>query len=237
MNHPADQFVGMCLRPAGREIWTPRADPPLTHAERNLYGMGFAPAAAPVIAAAGPAAPVVAAGVAIATAIAALASKFGPDPRNVPDTQNLESAQIALNKLWYEVSGEELPYNCTPGLCGKQGVMIFAVSQYPNVPYGAAGNPAVNIDNAIQQAEGIISYAYSLMQKPDSRNSPMFSGGGTRHVELLRKVKAARAGGVTTKTASLSTGVTAPVTMQGLLYSPWTWLAVAGGAYLIWGRN
>jgi len=119
-----------------------------------------------------------------------VASFFGSDPRKVPDTQVTEATQIALNNLWFQISGEQLPSNCVPGQCGAQHVAIFQNSAYPNVPYGPLGNPAADIDVAINTAEQIINGAMARLQRPQSRNNPEFTANDI--LALLEKVKAAR---------------------------------------------
>lgn len=129
------------------------------------------------------------------TGITKLGSKLfggiGPDPRKVPDTQMVEKGQRVLNDLWYKVSGEQLP--------------LFGITAYPNVPYGAAGNPNVNIDEIIMQGNAIIQEVYNAMQRPESRQNTFFTNPGSGVMMLFQKVKNARAQAPVGITAGLLT--------------------------------
>jgi hypothetical protein len=129
-----------------------------------------------------------------ALAIGSLLARFlhiGSDPRKVPDTQVTEATQIALNELWYHVSGEQLPTNCTPGQCGNQHVAIFSSSAYPNVPNGPGGDPGVDIDQAIAAAQQILAAGVQRLLRPESASNPEFTSNNV--LALLKNVRNARA--------------------------------------------
>lgn len=167
---------------------------------------------------AGPAAPFLLAGGAL---IDVFSSIIGPDPRNVPDTQVIEAAQISLNQLWLAISGEQLPINCVPGRCGAQRVNIFQSSAYPNVPKGAAGDLAIDINQAIAQANQVITQARSMLLKPASAQNPFFApGGGNNIVGLLQRMAAARAAQAgTTAGVSGARGLSLPGLLTGGAFS------------------
>ena len=135
---------------------------------------------------------------------------FGPSPWNVVDTSVIEAGQIALNQLWYLVSGEAIngvQHTTTPGQAGKEGVAIFTQSKYPNVPKGAAGDPSVDIDQAIAAADKIVADALSMVHREESRSNPFFTGGGNKIPALLRKMKTAREAAAATAAAQTSATV------------------------------
>ena len=203
-----DSFCASALRQPRERVRFPSPRAPLTRAERNLAGLGYAygmgvtgkqatqsaaSTAAMIAPATGPAAPFVLAAAGIVSLFSAIFG--GSDPRKVPDTQAVESAQIALNQLWYQVSGEKLngiEHAVVPGESGRSGIPIFTTSKYPNVPYGPAGNPDVNIDQAIANARAIVQEAASRMQRKESLKNSFFTTNGSGRIALLEQVKAAR---------------------------------------------
>ena len=103
----------------------------------------------------------------IVAAITSLFS-FGYNPQKLNDTAVTENVQIALHKIWYQLTGEDLGMNCTPGQCGAQHVAIFTTSQYPNVPDGPSGNPAADINVVIQSAQQIIGQGRGALVRSQS---------------------------------------------------------------------
>jgi len=150
---------------------------------------------------------------------------FGPDPRNVPDTQLTEAMEIVLNQLWFKVSGEQLPTSCDPGRCGAQRVAIFQPSAYPNVPNGSTGDPNVDIDQAIAQANALISDSRQRLLRPASRSNPAFTQNPI--LLLLNRVRDARLNPATAATAVL------PASSAAVAALP-TWLWWVGGGLLAW---
>ena len=164
----------------------------LTVQQAGNYGAAGGSTAASILAlspATGPLAPFVAAG----AGLAALASAIfkGANPQEGVDSSKIEAGGIAINKLINEITGENLPTNCTPGQCGKQGVAIWSNSKWPDVPYGATGNPNINIDDAISQVQNLVAQIRSQMTLQQSLSNPFFSG--PYMIGLLNKIKAARA--------------------------------------------
>lgn len=181
-------------------------------------GAGTALSIAPMT---GPAAPFVAAGAGLTELFSSLF--HGADPREAVDSAKIEAGGIAINKLINEITGENLPTNCTPGQCGKQGVAIWSNSKWPNVPYGATGNPAINIDDAISQVQNLVAQIKSQMVLQQSLSNPFFSG--PYGIGLLEKIKAARAKASPVSTAA--NAITSSLYNGSLL--PW---ALVGGGLL-----
>lgn len=218
-----EDFCNGALRPACQEPMFYTYEPPLTEGER---GLGFMYVAA---AAAGPSAPFVLAASAIASILAPLIGKIGPDPRNIPDSATIEAGQIALNRLWYDVSGEKLPWECVPQQCGVQRVAIYTPSKYPSVPKGPGGDLSINIDAAIGQADAIVQQAAARLLNPErSGKDQFFQPGGRNNIPgLLRQMKTYRQKAAATAAAS---GVTAATGIPGAGISPLALLGIGAAA-------
>jgi len=102
-------------------------------------------------------------------AVAVLLSffKFGYDPKKLNDTALTEALIIGFNQAWEQITGEHLPYNCTPGQCGKQHVAIFTRSQWPNVP-NPGGIPGVDFNGIIAAFSQAIEQGRAQLQRPQS---------------------------------------------------------------------
>ena len=191
-------------------------------------GLGFTPiiAAAP---AAGPAAPIVAAVAAIATAAALLIKFFkgrGYDPNKLQDTAITEAFRIGANGLWNDLTGDNLPVNCTPGQCGAQNVAIFTASRFPDVPY-PAGRSGTDIEQYVAALQAAIADARSKLVRPESVAG--FDQNANYFLTLLAQVRQLRAqqGPVSSITQGLEDLVAGKGSIVSLL--PW-----AIGAYAVY---
>ena len=109
--------------------------------------------------------------------IAALFTKifgFGYDPKKLNDTAVTESVQIGLHSLWNDLTGDNLPVNCTPGQCGKQHVAIFEGSNYPAVPY-PAGRPGMDVNQVIAATQQLIAQGRQQLVRPESVSAYEFN--------------------------------------------------------------
>lgn len=218
MNHARhfERFSGMALyENPGRVILT-LPDPPLTLAERRSFhsrrtrpgdsGLGLTTPTARKIGATvgsglisaapatGPAAPFVLAAGAIVTAISAIF--HGADPRQVPDTQVTELADVAASKVYAAMSGETVADTGYGQVANATGPFPSGV-KYPNVPYGAAGNPNLDPDQAAQQVQAISDAAKSQLQLAKSAQNTFYTSRVPNFIAIFGKMKAARASGQT----------------------------------------
>lgn len=136
--------------------------------------------------------PVIAAGIlAGASIFQVLFGRRGKD--KLHDTAVVEAAQEAFNVIWYEVSGEAIDgvrELTQPGQYGRAGIGLFRASQYPNVPDGPAGNPAVDLDRAMESARATYDEAARAMKRRQSVDN--LRGNFDRVMDLLGRVKQAR---------------------------------------------
>jgi hypothetical protein len=188
-------------------------------------------AAAPVIAASGPAAPIVAAVVGIASLIMGLVKlfKFHGDPRDPLDAGAVEAGTVACYNIWYLVSGEALAGAGFPENNVKNpATWSLRSSAYPNVPKGPRGDPNADIDQAIQGVQDVVAQVQSQLVDPNSEHykkslqNPFFTNGGAGVIPLLEKVKAAREAAAVAPTGTLPASQTTaasllPLAAGGLL--------------------
>lgn len=104
---------------------------------------------------------------------------IGNDPRKVPDTQIVVNYSQRVNELWERVSGERLPH--------------AGISAYPNVPKGPGGDPAVNIEEIIRQANLLVEEAFNQIQlKKRASANPFFSNRAGGIIGLMERMADAR---------------------------------------------
>lgn len=125
---------------------------------------------------------------AILAAVGALLSffKFGYDPKKLNDTALTEALIIGFNQSWEALTGEHLPYNCTPGKCGDQHVAIFTRSQWPNIPY-PGGVPGVDLDSYLSAFQQAIAEGRSKLLR--SQSLADYDANANYILTLLNQVK------------------------------------------------
>ncbi len=168
----------------------------------------------------------------VASLLPLIFRKWGYNPQKLHDTQVVEAAQMAFNLIWFQVTGEALDgirEIAPPGQYGAQHKQLFGQSQYPNVPAGPLGDPAIDIDTAISSATLTFRDAASTMQRPES--IPNIQGNYDALINLLNRVKEARkAAGPLASIDQLMP----PAVRTAVAAIPGGWLTVAAaGAFLV----
>lgn len=129
-------------------------------------------------------------GAALAVVPLALAA-FGigkPNWKKLDDTLIIVEAQIALNKIWLQLSGEALigargevqAGDCFPEKFGGGGrdchVQLFGTrTKYPNVPGGRTGFENVDPRQAVAAAQALIREAQTNLKRSVSLKNPFFT--------------------------------------------------------------
>lgn len=165
---------------------------------------------------------------AILAAVGTLLSffKFGYDPKKLNDTALTEALIIAFNQSWEQITGEHLPYNCTPGKCGSQHVAIFTRSQWPNVPY-PGGVPGVDLDTYISGFAQAIAEGRTKLLRTQSLAD--YDANSNYVMTLLNQVKQRAAENVAANPLNAITSAFSSGNVGGLL----PWLLGGAGVYLL----
>jgi hypothetical protein len=199
-----DDFCGIALYESPARTRTTIEQPPITRAERAARqdaGLGLttqegqsltmAAASVPIAAAAGPLAPAVMLAAAYAPTWSSPLKWFGPSPYNVPDTLVTQAAEVAVDQIYGAMSGENIP-NTGYGQV-KNAPQPITHTGYPNTPYGAAGNPNFDPDQAIADVQAIASQATAQLKLAASKKNTFYTNWVPHLVGIFRKMKAARA--------------------------------------------
>lgn len=179
-------------------------------------------------AAAGSVVPVVGTIVGAIGGLIAMLLHAGYNPNKLNDTAVTEGVQIALHQLWYQLTGEDLGMNCTPGKCGDQHVAIFTTSQYPDVPQGADGNPGADPAAFLAAAQRVIADGRAKLIRPESFSD--YDNNTNYMLGLFNSVLNARQQDNPVGAGGLITDVQNAMSQLGS-GSAWPWLLL-GGAVL-----